>query len=243
MGRQLVIGDIHNAYRALKQALERANITPDDELIFLGDYLDGWSEARETMELVFDLQKTNKCTFVKGNHDEWVLDWLQSDSPSYDWLVHGGSQTRSSFVKWFNEDSTARERVTEFLEKCVNYHVDDNNKLFIHAGFIDTRGVGYCDVHTEYVYYWDRSLYKNTRDATVPPKRLSVYNQVYIGHTPILWDTQDDKPWNKFNLWNIDTGAAYHGRVTVMNVNDNTEYYQSDPVRSLYPNERGRNQY
>jgi serine/threonine protein phosphatase 1 len=45
MGRTLVIGDIHGGLKALVQLLERAKITPEDEIIFLGDYVDGWSDS------------------------------------------------------------------------------------------------------------------------------------------------------------------------------------------------------
>ena len=38
--RTLVIGDIHGGLKALEQVLERANVTPEDKLIFLGDYVD-----------------------------------------------------------------------------------------------------------------------------------------------------------------------------------------------------------
>ena len=55
MARTLVIGDIHAAKKALVQALERAELQADDELIFLGDYVDAWSEAVETIDFYFGL--------------------------------------------------------------------------------------------------------------------------------------------------------------------------------------------
>ena len=39
---------------------------------------------------------------------------------------------------------------------------------------------------------------------------------------------------------NVDTGAAFVGKLTLMNV-DTLEYWQSDTVKDLYPNEKGRN--
>lgn len=43
--RILVIGDIHGGLKAINQVFERAKVTTDDRLIFLGDYVDGWSES------------------------------------------------------------------------------------------------------------------------------------------------------------------------------------------------------
>ena len=42
------------------------------------------------------------------------------------------------------------------------------------------------------------------------------------------------------NIWNLDTGAGFEGKLTIMNV-DTKEYYQSDKLTTLYTNERGRN--
>ncbi|WP_217707033.1 metallophosphoesterase [Pedobacter ghigonis] len=41
MKRTLVIGDIHGGLKALIQLLERASVTKQDRLIFLGDFVDG----------------------------------------------------------------------------------------------------------------------------------------------------------------------------------------------------------
>jgi hypothetical protein len=47
-------------------------------------------------------------------------------------------------------------------------------------------------------------------------------------------------PVHKANVWNMDTGAAYTGALSVMDINTN-EFWQSDPLPFLYPNEKGRN--
>ncbi|MBE14917.1 MAG: serine/threonine protein phosphatase, partial [Cytophagaceae bacterium] len=41
-------------------------------------------------------------------------------------------------------------------------------------------------------------------------------------------------------VWNIDTGAAFKGTISAMDV-DSKEVWQSDPVWQLYPEEAGRN--
>nr|HPH33013.1 metallophosphoesterase [Chitinophagaceae bacterium] len=75
MKRTLVIGDIHGGLRALKQVLERANVNPDDRLVFLGDLVDGWSESAQVVDYVMELALQQECIFIKGNHDEWCEDW------------------------------------------------------------------------------------------------------------------------------------------------------------------------
>lgn len=41
------------------------------------------------------------------------------------------------------------------------------------------------------------------------------------------------------NVWNIDTGAGWSGKLTIMDI-DTKEYWQSDFVKELYPDEKGR---
>jgi serine/threonine protein phosphatase 1 len=62
---------------------------------------------------------------------------------------------------------------------------------------------------------------------------------VFIGHTPTLGQNKS-KPINIENVWNVDTGAAFFGPITIMDVETN-QFWQSDYVFRLYPNERGRN--
>jgi serine/threonine protein phosphatase 1 len=71
------------------------------------------------------------------------------------------------------------------------------------------------------------------------PKRLLLYHEVYIGHTPVTKIGQT-VPVNKACVWNIDTGAAFKGVLTIMDV-DTKEFWQSDPLPKIYPTEKGRN--
>ena len=45
---------------------------------------------------------------------------------------------------------------------------------------------------------------------------------------------------NAVNVWNIDTGAAFRGKLSGVNI-DTKQVFQSDHLLSLYPNEKGRN--
>ena len=47
-------------------------------------------------------------------------------------------------------------------------------------------------------------------------------------------------PMQGCNVWNIDTGAAFYGKLTCFDVEDKL-FWQSDPLVKLYPNEKGRN--
>jgi serine/threonine protein phosphatase 1 len=56
--------------------MERAKVTAEDSLI-LGDYVDGWSQS-QVLDYLIELNSTNNCVFIRGNHDELLLHWLKT---------------------------------------------------------------------------------------------------------------------------------------------------------------------
>jgi serine/threonine protein phosphatase 1 len=242
MSRTLVIGDIHGSYKALVQILERAAVTTTDLLVFLGDYVDGWGQSPEVIDHLISLKASHNCVFVRGNHDELLHNWLTTGEYSEQWFNHGGRITMDTY----NELSDEKKQLhTFFLESLEDYYLDNDNRLFVHAGFTNMNGV-----NSEYfpkLLYWDRTLWETalaldpTIDVQHPyyPKRFTQYNEIFIGHTPV---TRIDKtiPVNKANIWNVDTGAAFKGPLTILDATTK-EFWQSDPVQDLYPEEKGRN--
>lgn len=240
--RTFVIGDIHGAAKALEQVLERAAVTPEDTLIFLGDYVDGWSDSAKVIARLIALKQQHHCIFVRGNHDTWCAQWLASGTTDSTWLKHGGKSTMAAYA---NLDSAEKDAHITFFSQLSDYYEDTNNCLFIHAGFTSMHGPSQ-EVHTSN-YSWDRTLWEVARTMderllTHPelyPKRLLLYNEIFIGHTPTL-HYGTDQPIHAANVWNMDTGAGFSGKLTILDVSTKM-FWQSDPVRTLYPDETGRN--
>ena len=242
MSRKIVIGDIHGALRALEQLFERVKPEETDELIFMGDYVDGWSESAQVIDYLIGLEKTNHCVFIKGNHDAWAEEWLRTGFADPEWVQHGGRETMNSY-KGYNKEQ--KDLHIGFFGKMVHYITDPDNRLYVHAGFSSMRGPE--NEHFESNFYWDRSLWEVAlatdnllkQDSKYFPKRLKLYKEIFIGHTPTT-NYGIDHPMHAQNVWNVDTGAAFKGRLTALDVKTK-EFWQSDPVWKLYPSEQGRN--
>ncbi len=240
--RKLVIGDVHSGLKALEQLFGRAKVTKDDHLIFLGDYVDSWSDAFETVEFLITLGNTHHCTFIRGNHDELCREWMLTGQEKPQWLAHGGRATRDSYARVGKERWEAH---LEFYRNLENTFLDYENRLFLHAGFTNLKGIDY--EYFEQLFYWDRTLWELAKSLSPDlslenpnyPERLKHYKEIFIGHTP-LSKTGHAEPTNHANVWNVDTGAAFKGPLTMMDV-ETKEYWQSDPVHTFYPNENGRN--
>jgi serine/threonine protein phosphatase 1 len=242
MKRTLVIGDIHGGLRALIQVFERASVSKNDTLIFLGDYVDGWSDSAQVMDYIIGLSEEQSCVFIKGNHDAWCEALLRTGIGDSTWLFNGGQSTVESYSLF---DSADKVRHLNFFEEMKYYVVDELNRLFIHAGFTSMHGPKQEFYSSNFT--WDRTLWEMAltmdkrikRDSLLFPKRLKLFHEIYIGHTPTLLYTVDI-PMQGCNVWNIDTGAAFSGKLTVMDV-DTKQFWQSDPLTLLYPGESGRN--
>lgn len=251
-GRTLVCGDIHGGLRALKQVLERSSYKMnDDQLIFLGDYCDGWSETAELIQFLIDLESNAdiKPIFLMGNHDEWVKDFLTMGIADPTWLQNGGYSTVKSYNEMWkiSEDVETLAKHRNFLKNLHYHYVDDQNRAFVHAG---------CDLKggvTKTIPYskvWDRTMWRLAKSGAI----CKAHKEVYIGHTTTLMNKckphyPESKlqevgkpitvPMNRQNVWNLDTGGGWSGKLTIMDI-DTKEFWQSDFVKDLYPEEKGR---
>ena len=235
--RRLVLGDVHGAHRALLQVLERASYNPKkDELILLGDLTDGWPESAQVVDY---LSKLPRVTWVLGNHDQFCLDWLSKGYTPHIWTSQGGKATIKSY-----EGSTSKQRDKHlaFFLKTVPYHIDKDNNLFVHGGFNWHIPIEKQDV---YSLTWDRNLFavahmwQNATNKKQADYTVKAYKEVFIGHTTTSRSDPELRPVHVSNVWCLDQGAGWEGKLTCLDV-VTKEFWQSDIVSTLYPEERGR---
>lgn len=270
MRRRLVIGDIHGGLLALKQVLIRCKYSSlKDQLIFLGDYSDGWSETSQTVSFLIKLDKLAKYKpiFLMGNHDIWVKDWFNIGIKNVVWLGNGGKATVESYMK---TGLIIDKEHKKFYNNLKNWYVDGDKNLFVHAGWDYTQydfingatipmgkgaGINGMECH------WNRSLIDSAMTLRSMPNakfdKLKEFKEIFIGHsTTEKWLIKPNYPEyklegqpkngrilvpiNAFNIWNLDTGGGWSGKLTVMDI-DSKQFWQSDFVYDLYPEETGRN--
>lgn len=240
--RTLVIGDIHGGLKALEDVLNHVDPQPEDSFIFLGDYVDGWSQAAETVGFLINFDRHYSCHFLRGNHDDLCLQWLTEGVEYPLWLLSGGEATKNSYNGLGKE--TRKEHI-RFLQSLQDYHLNDRNQLFLHAGFTNLKGVEH--EYYKQSFYWDRTLWETAlsldpklgKNNPLYPSRLKHYLEIFIGHTPVT-HLGFQTPLKAANIWNLDTGAAFRGPLSVMEASTK-QLWQSQEVHTYYPGERGRN--
>lgn len=225
--RTMVLGDVHGGYRALLQCFERSSFDYEaDQLIFLGDATDVWSQSPEC---VAELMKVRQLIHLIGNHDFWTMTWMAYGDKPYLWLSQGGQATIDAYERPEWADSWATQ--LDFFRRAKHYHLDREDRLFVHAGIEPGLTLKEQDDET---FFWDRELFDLV--TGVPG-----YSEVFIGHTPTI-SLGVNTPLNHGgadNIWRMDTGAGWNGKLSIMDV-DTKEYWQSDLLNELYPDEEGR---
>ncbi|GAB3348528.1 metallophosphoesterase family protein [Arachidicoccus ginsenosidivorans] len=260
--RTFVMGDIHGAFKAMKQCLQRSDFDIEkDCLIQLGDIVDGYEDVFECIETLLSIK--NKV-LIKGNHDDWFRSFFETDYHPALWqyggkgtllsyLRHAGKKTKliasgRGFKSAFNaSDIPATHK--KLFESQKLYFVDEQHRCFLHAGF--DRHLPFT-LQKETTYYWDRELLEAAlqRDAYyekgVIPEGFyndAPFKEIFIGHTPTTHiGDQTDKPLQVLNITDLDTGAGHQGRLTIMELPETAadfaanRYWQSDPLTQLYAN-------
>jgi serine/threonine protein phosphatase 1 len=257
--RTLVIGDVHGGLKALIQVLDRCayNIKKDN-LIFVGDYVDGWPESAGVIDYIIKLKEQIKALkrnpdaiiCIEGNHDGWLREFLTMGVAQVEWLQNGGRTTLESYTTFLadnDNDPRSLDAHRAFLTALHPYYVTNKDQAFVHAGCHRENGVGGT---IPYLRVWDRNMWKQVLSGA----KVNAHKEVFIGHTTTMANIckahypeadvikPGDRihvPMNRQNVWNVDTGGGWGGKLTIMDINTK-EYWQSDFVKDLYPEAKGR---
>jgi len=254
--KRFAIGDIHGNYKALLQCIVRSGFnTAEDQLITLGDVADGYAYVYDVVELLLAI--TNRID-IRGNHDQWFVDWIEKGfHPDY-WR-QGGEGTLKSYTSklgfgygpYVNFNTTGfktgmspddlPETHRNFFLNQKLYHRDEQNNFFVHGGF-NRHYTLEENLKTPHVLYWDRDLFYAAMSAESGNTKLKFkenFENIFIGHTQTTY-WKKTTPIFADKVINLDTGGGwYTGKVTIMNI-DTKEFWQSDLGSDLYPGEQGR---
>lgn len=198
--KMIAIGDIHGCCRTLEALLEKLEEYPDHKLIFVGDYIDRGPCSREVVDLLIELDKKRECVFLRGNHEQMLLD--VKEHGEYEnhqiWIMNGGDKTLKSYGLSsskldFPEDHMEFYRNTKFFYSSDKY-------FFVHAGAPphQTLEASTSDKKFRHDFLWSRD------HLNVPETPWE--KKVIFGHTP------RPEPIKHPNMIGIDTGCVFASR-------------------------------
>ncbi len=227
MSRLFAVGDIHGHFAELTGLMgalvDEAGLRPDaDTVVFLGDYVDGGPATRQVIDQLMTWQEAYPhWVFLKGNHEDLMLDALVYNSRTYGdyylWWNQGGRATAHSYLP---EDAPAYDRaIMQPAEFIATHHLewlnsrplthDQDGFLFVHAGF---RPPYHLDAQREEDMLWIREGFFE--------RRFNFGKPVVFGHTPFNEPTVffDDRPGHEREIVAIGIDTMFHdwGKLTAV---------------------------
>ncbi len=205
----IAIGDIHGCPQSLDVLLNRIEPSSNDHLLFVGDYIDRGPDSKSVIDRLLDLREGVPCTFLRGNHEAMMIEYLDSGAFSL-WRMNGGVSTLQSYLK--DDDSSEIEipaSHAEFVRDTKLYH-ETEDYLFVHAGLKPGLTIEEnLKQQDEEVLLWER--------GHLDAPEVTWEKPVVCGHTP------RPEPINREKLILIDTGCVYHmkpgmGRLTAVHL-------------------------
>lgn len=214
------IGDIHGMYtkltrlyRMITMDIASHGIT-DATIIFLGDYVDRGPQSDKVLDFLMSLKDTDSLThiFLKGNHEDMMVDNYYRDGHITMWLTNGGRETLDAFgIDWpdnFYNNSDLKDYII-WCKKLPTMHII-GPYAFVHGGY-DCKFPPH-EQRNE-VLMWKR---------VTPYMEGREYNNcdfiIVHGHTPFK------EAQVHTNEINVDTFACYDGPLTAVRLpNDLTD--------------------
>jgi serine/threonine protein phosphatase 1 len=213
--RVYAIGDIHGRSDLLDRLLglihrDLGGYKGTPTLIFIGDYVDRGSDSRGVIDILLDVATRFPAHFLRGNHDQAMLDFATNPHSFTGWRNLGGAETLLSYgvrpptgsdglalsdarARFNQAVPPAHWRLLRELESAVEV----GDYFFTHAGV--RPGVP-LDRQNPQDLMWIREEFLQSEED---------FGKVVVhGHSP------SSSPVRKSNRIAIDTGAYQSGKLT-----------------------------
>jgi len=230
MGRILAISDIHGQYAMLVALLEKIELQPDDQLIFMGDYIDRGPQSKEVLEKVLFLQQTQQAKVLMGNHEAIMLRAFTAkhSKPWAHWIgVCGGIETLASYgltVEDFDTNNLPllnqlppKHALRQHLQQIemMSYYVAYDDVVFVHAGVDPILPIEQTPIAT---LLWIRQEFHQQYQGN---------KTIVFGHTPTFRlhaDESTDVYFGTNRIIGIDGGATFGGQLHCLDWTTNRVY-------------------
>lgn len=236
------VGDIHGRSDLLADLLTELEQRADADhradgppiVVFLGDYVDRGPDSAGVIEMLLRGRPAGcERRFLRGNHEQAMLAFMDDPVANKVWLLLGGAETLLSYgvqppalrpspeQDLIGTAQLLRARMPEahyrFLAELERY-VALGDYAFVHAGVDAARPL---DQQTDDTLFW-------TRKAFLADRRQFSHRVVH-GHTPV------DEPHADARRIAVDTGAYATGRLSAVRLEGDAAAFLTVHRRSFAP--------
>lgn len=206
--RLFAIGDIHGCPQELELLLNHLEaeqgLNQEDQVIFIGDYIDRGPDSFATVNQLVDFGKRFPNTiFLRGNHEDMLLDFLGYGGSNGDvFLENGGRETLRSYG--FENAEGIQDVADRFPAEHLSFYLNlqayvlTPEFVFAHAGLNPLRAL---KTQLAQDLYW-------IRDEFI--QNVHYFKRVVVfGHTPHV-DVLVHLPYKL----GIDTGLVFGNKLS-----------------------------
>jgi serine/threonine protein phosphatase 1 len=214
--RVYAVGDIHGCLDQLsglhaRIAADAAGYTGNTHIIYLGDFIDRGRSSKGVVDAVRNQVPAGcKPYYIKGNHDQALLDFLADPETYRVWKAFGAGDTLLSYgvrpplFDQLEPITKARDELLTSMPadhlsffKSLELKVEIGGYVFVHAGI--RPGIP-LSRQSEEDLLWIREEFLSSQSA---------HEKVVVhGHTPL------EAPVRTSNRISVDTGAYATGVLT-----------------------------
>ncbi len=208
------IGDVHGQITLFNEMLTHWD-EATQQLLLIGDLGDRGENPKACFVLANELVEDKGAIWIKGNHEEMLLNFLEHPEENYDlYKMNGGMRTLETFLHGGLEDEYSPTEMAMLIIsryptlkkrlKELPLYFEWGDFIFVHAGIDLSKKDWKKTAPRDFV--WIREPFHSMKNTTG--------KTIVFGHTitPSLYgDNKTTNLWIQDNKIGIDGGAVYGG--------------------------------
>lgn len=133
-----VCSDIHSAYAPWMEALKLAGFNQNKyshKIVLCGDLFDRMDESQQAYKFVKEMLEKDKLIYIKGNHEQLLLDCCERGYPMQHDMSNGTAKTIFDLgygIEFEDMCKYTLAKVRPFINGMVNY-LETQHYIFVHS--------------------------------------------------------------------------------------------------------------
>jgi serine/threonine protein phosphatase 1 len=216
--RIYAVGDVHGRADLLQALFTRIDADlqaypiAQSVQVFLGDYIDRGPQSRRVLDLLIARRRKHVMLCLKGNHETFAAQFLNSPSVLSDWRRVGGIDTLLSYgVKPSTSDDPEVQQETA---AAFRQALPDSHHRFIHGLALSFTCGDFFFAHAG--VRPGIPLRQQSRQDLLWIREEFLLHEEGFGKIVVHGHTPAREPEIRPNRINIDTGAYATGRLTCL---------------------------
>ncbi|MCR5186330.1 MAG: metallophosphoesterase family protein [Clostridia bacterium] len=121
-----ILSDIHGNIFALRKCIEYIEKIKIDSIIFCGDYISDIPRSHEVISCLKELSSKYKCYFIKGNRENYVIDYLKSNKKN--WTIDNRNAPMLCTLNELTEEDIA---FIEKLPDSIGINIEGHPAIYV----------------------------------------------------------------------------------------------------------------